>query len=282
MYDVNAATESILYNFCSQSSCTDGQNPVASLSQDSSGNLWGTTLFGGANGLGEVFMLAPPYTSAPTTVYSFAGGTDGAYPAAALVPDSNTAGSFLGTTAGGGNTGCTSSFPGSGCGTVFQVGPSSYNQFYLFLSSFDGTTPLGSVVQDGYGDIWGTTQLGGASAGGTIYELGCPGLCAVIQPNPSNLQWEKELVGHIGAAQYVKVTNIGTEEVKFASVRITGDFQLVKTKEGTCVGALAPGASCIVGATFNPRTKGLLVGQITLTDSAQNSPQVVALSGIGE
>jgi uncharacterized repeat protein (TIGR03803 family) len=56
-------TESILYNFCSQLNCEDGQFPQAGLVFDDSGNLYGTTLTGGSHGSGVVFELSPP--SAP-------------------------------------------------------------------------------------------------------------------------------------------------------------------------------------------------------------------------
>jgi uncharacterized repeat protein (TIGR03803 family) len=46
-----------LYSFCSQTSCTDGQNPYAGLVQADDGNLYGTTAFGGVNGAGTVFKL---------------------------------------------------------------------------------------------------------------------------------------------------------------------------------------------------------------------------------
>lgn len=288
-----SGTESVLYNFCQVNSCSDGANPVSELLEDASGNLWGTTLFGGSSSAyGTVFELSPLVGTCPvgantgngwceTVIYTFAGGSDGAYPAAGLVADSNTAGKFLGTTASGGNSGCTSSFIGSGCGTVFQVGPSSYQQVFAFNPPYDGSTPLGGVVQDTWGDIWGTTRLGGSNNGGTIYELGCSGICAVLHVNPSMLRWGGIFVGKASSAQYVKVTNIGTQVVKFGSIEISGDFQLANVEKGGCAGALNPGASCSIGATFDPTQTGPRTGQITIMDSAQNSPQTVALSGTG-
>jgi uncharacterized repeat protein (TIGR03803 family) len=307
-YKINESTglgnESILYSF---TGAADGANPVASLVEDSSGNLWGTTLFGGAGvgnlGYGTVFELSPLVNSCPlgsyagngwceTAIYTFTGSTDGAYPVSGLTPNTITPGSFFGTTAAGGNSSCISAFANnSGCGTVFWAGPGANNNFqqlYAFKPTSDGATPLGSVVMDSYGDLWGTTQLGGVTgsdgtSGGTIYELSCGWTfeCSVMIVYRGHLAWPETAVGHAAPAQFATLTNTGTAVVKIGNVGITGDFQLVKVAKGGCSGTLNPGASCTVGATFNPTQTGLRTGQITITDSAQNGPQTVMLSGTG-
>ena len=48
-----------LYSFCSQGGCADGREPASGLLQDSLGNLYGTALFGGANGVGAIYELVP-------------------------------------------------------------------------------------------------------------------------------------------------------------------------------------------------------------------------------
>src|SRR5277367_3871068 len=108
-----ASTPTVLYNFCSQTNCKDGANPEADLAVDLAGNLWGTTRNGGANQFGTIFELtkASGFTSLGQ-VYSFKGGsTDGAFPGAGLVFDTQT-GFFVGTTSEGGTGSCT-----GGCGT---------------------------------------------------------------------------------------------------------------------------------------------------------------------
>src|ERR1022692_367381 len=103
-------TLTTLYNFCSQTNCTDGATPYAWLVQAANGDLYGTTYAGGANnGGGTVFKITPGGTL--TTLYSFcsqSGCTDGGSPYAGLVQDTN--GDFYGTTADGG-----------GSGTVFRL-----------------------------------------------------------------------------------------------------------------------------------------------------------------
>jgi uncharacterized repeat protein (TIGR03803 family) len=85
-----------LYNFCSETDCTDGQGTFAALVQATDGDLYGTTLWGGA-GDGTVFRIT--LAGALTTLHSFQ-GTDGSGPDAGLVQATN--GTFYGATDGGG------------------------------------------------------------------------------------------------------------------------------------------------------------------------------------
>ena len=80
----------------------DGVYPLAALTQDAQGNLYGTTFYGGTSNNGTLFKLAPNgqggYTE--SVLYSFAGGTtDGAYPYTGLILGSDSA--LYGTTANG-------------------------------------------------------------------------------------------------------------------------------------------------------------------------------------
>src|SRR5579863_2660879 len=105
----DAGQETVLYTFCSQPSCADGEGPTAGLVLDSAGNVYGTTLEGGADFAGTVFKLDLA-TGQETVLYSFTGGADGALPWAGLVRDS--AGNLYGTTVEGGF---------EDWGTVFEV-----------------------------------------------------------------------------------------------------------------------------------------------------------------
>ena len=116
-----AVTEKVLYSFCSVSGCTDGSESTAGLVLDLAGNLYSTTVEGGANGHGTVFQLAPRGDGAwtQTVLYSFCSASnciDGAYPFyGSLILDA--AGNLYGTTSAGG-TDCA-----GGCGTVFELTP---------------------------------------------------------------------------------------------------------------------------------------------------------------
>jgi uncharacterized repeat protein (TIGR03803 family) len=158
-------TESLLYGFMG---ADDGGNPIAGLVQDSSGNLYGTTVRGGSSGDGTVFKLAPSSSGYTESVlYSFTGGSDGAYPDASLILDA--AGSLYGTTPNGGS---------SGNGTVFKLAPSSsgYTEsvLYSFSGGSDGAYPYASLILDAAGSLYGTTTRGGASQDGVVFKLSPP------------------------------------------------------------------------------------------------------------
>jgi uncharacterized repeat protein (TIGR03803 family) len=105
-----SGSEKVVYRF---KGGTDGGNPDASL-LEVNGTLYGTTAFGGTNGLGTVFSVST--SGAEQVLHSF-GGSDGADPEADLI-DVN--GTLYGTTYYGGyEKGC----GGKGCGTVFALTP---------------------------------------------------------------------------------------------------------------------------------------------------------------
>ena len=191
VFEVNPSsnTETVLYTFCPNGlPCLDGSTPEAALIMDSAGNLYGTTVYGGANNDGAVFELSPqPSGGCPassnqgngwceTVLYSFTGGADGTAPIAALIMDS--AGNLYSTT----SSGATSS-----CGSVFELSPVSGGAWteitlYDFTGgSTDGCTPKSAVTLDSNGNLYGATYSGGNTSNyGTVYELipqpsgGCP------------------------------------------------------------------------------------------------------------
>jgi uncharacterized repeat protein (TIGR03803 family) len=170
--------ETVLHTFTGG---LDGANPWASLVLDSAGNLYGTAYQGGkisqctgrgTPGCGTIFQLSHGAQGWKTTVlHTFDGAQDGSNPAAGLVFDS--AGNLYGTTQQGGNTGACAL---SGCGTVFElshVSGSVWHETVLhaFHAHPDGSNPLGGVAFDPAGNLYGTTYLGGANGGGTVFEI---------------------------------------------------------------------------------------------------------------
>lgn len=155
---MQAQTLSVLYNFTNGS---DGGTPLAGLTSDGKGNLYGTASAGGS-GYGTLFKLGPVgpgWTLSP--VYSFASGTDGATPTARLQARSGRI--FYGTTSLGGS---------SGAGTVYKVSPSGESVIYTFLGGSGGAQPSpGDLAFDRGGNIYGTTSAGGANGNGTVFEL---------------------------------------------------------------------------------------------------------------
>lgn len=165
-------TEAVLYSF--KENHNDGQDPEASLVFDATGNLYGTTLLGGAYGYGTVFQLTPGANGTWTeaVLHSFDNNTrDGMYPYAGLIFDPD--GNLYGTTNGGGV---------HGEGAVFQLAPGTNGKWKeRVLHSFngkDGLEPYSGLIFDAAGNLYGTTYSGGASGTGcrgygcgTVFEL---------------------------------------------------------------------------------------------------------------
>jgi uncharacterized repeat protein (TIGR03803 family) len=180
-----ASTEQVLYSFCTADNCADGSEPIAGLVFDGAGNLYGTTLKGGAYGYGSVFELSPGLggTWKETVLYSFcstSGCQDGAYPGSGLALSAS--GSLYGTTVDGGAFGLHCG--GGDCGTVFQLTPGGNNTWSeTVLHSFqddgkDGFEPFAGLIFDTAGSLYGSTLFGGqghrgvaCAACGTVFEL---------------------------------------------------------------------------------------------------------------
>jgi uncharacterized repeat protein (TIGR03803 family) len=146
----------------------DGSHPHAGLIRDASGNLYGTTYYGGTGGKGVVFKVAA--SGAETVLHSFAGGTDGQYPSSSLVQD--TAGNLYGTTVSGGI---------SGNGVVFMLTPAATETIlHPFTGTPDGSAPAAGLVADAAGNFYGTTVSGGASGQGTVYKITPAGVETVL------------------------------------------------------------------------------------------------------
>ena len=146
----------------------DGIEPVASLQRDSSGNLYGTTWWGGTSGVGTAFKVDA--SGNETVLYSFTGGADGGQPRAGLVVDS--AGNLYGTTYQGG---------AFGLGTVFRLDASGGETvLHSFGGGDDGANPYAGLLPDGKGNLYGTTNVGGTHNLGTVFKVNRKGKETVV------------------------------------------------------------------------------------------------------
>ncbi len=137
----------------------DGQSPVAGVVTDKAGDFYGTTAYGGANGYGTVYMLNA--AGVEKILQSFTGGADGGIPNGGLVRAKD--GTLFGTTYTGGAT---------GLGTVFKVTPDGvFSTIYSFPDAVHGSHPNAALTLDKSGNVYGTTQYGGASNRGTVFSL---------------------------------------------------------------------------------------------------------------
>lgn len=151
--------ESVLYSFAGYP--TDGQNPVAGLAFDGSGNLYGTTESGGTYNEGTVFELTPGSNGTWTEkiLYTFTGGTDGGTPLDSVILDS--ARNLYGTSEYGGDPNCNPDDNITSCGTVFELinnGNGTWTEAVLHTFRLnDGAYPSANLVFDAAGNLYGTT-----------------------------------------------------------------------------------------------------------------------------
>lgn len=161
-------TEKVLHSF---SGGNDGYVPLGSLIIDSAGNLYGTTLEGGAHDYGVVFRLSPQSNGSWTerVLYAFTGAAGVCEPLGTLRLDSH--GNIYGAAF-----------------DVFELSPSSTGAYtekdlHFFSGGKDGAFPEAGVVLDSKGNLYGTTATGGAHRG-TVFEL---------SPN-SNGTWSEKVL----------------------------------------------------------------------------------------
>jgi uncharacterized repeat protein (TIGR03803 family) len=165
-------TEKVLYSF-NYLSKTDGYYPTSPLVFDSKGNLYGTTTDGGSGqdleGGGTVFELSPAGSSwTEKILYSFGGGSTNGYRImGGVVLDS--AGNVYGVANSGGNGYDLD-------GTLFELSPVGGGSSETVLHSFgafegDGINPIGGLIMDNAGNLYGTTSAGGADGYGIVFEL---------------------------------------------------------------------------------------------------------------
>jgi uncharacterized repeat protein (TIGR03803 family) len=165
-----------LHSFCAVANCPDGDSPLSGLIQANDGNFYGTTVNGGASancssgvgffGCGTVFKMTPG--GKVTTLHSF-DSTDGAFPISGLVQAPN--GDFYGTTSEGGSSNDCNGYVG--CGTVFKITPGGTLTTLHSFDSTDGAFPVGTLLHATNGDLYGTTEYGGANDVCGVNLIGC-------------------------------------------------------------------------------------------------------------
>jgi uncharacterized repeat protein (TIGR03803 family) len=183
---------------------------IGTLTIDSKGDIFGTTISGGADDDGTVFEIEKTptgYASTPTTLASF-NGADGQlslnHPKT-LIVDAN--GDLFGTT--------DPSSQNSG-GVVFEIVRTStgYESTPTIVANFNGATDTGlgaNVVADASGDLFGTTQTGGANGTGTAFEITDSGYATTptVTPIISDLLWQNPSTGQASIWEMDATTRVG-------------------------------------------------------------------------
>jgi len=154
-------TQALLYNAKNNG---DGAYAWGGITFDTAGNIYGGFALNGPHGVGAIYELSPSGSSwTESTVYGFPNSGDGNMPEGGLIIDSS--GNLYGTTTNGGS---------GGGGTVFELSPAMGGWTYNVLYSFTGCTgcgPLGRLVMDGAGNLYGTTYADGANGKGSVFKL---------------------------------------------------------------------------------------------------------------
>ena len=284
---------------------TNGFNPTpAPLVQGTDGNLYGTTLFGGANQAGTVFKLTPSGTL--TTLYSFCaqpGCADGNYAYAGLLL--GTDGSFYGATILGGAI-VSGTF---GYGTIFRITPDGTLTTLHSFDYTDGAYPYAGLIQAADGAFYGTTNRGGTSdtcgsngcgtvfritSGGTLttlhnfdYTEGIePG--ALIQASDGNFYGATAMGAGVGGYGTVfKITSAGalTTLHRFAGYPTDGTnpSALIQATNGSFYGTTSQGGAsdCQCGTVFKITSTGTLTTLVSF-DGPDGSMPLAALVQAGD
>ncbi len=161
-----ASSTTMIYSFAGGK---DGEYLDTDLVVDASGNIYGTTVQGGAFSSGTVWQLSPSGSGwTHAVLYSFHGGNDGGEPYKGVTLDAH--GNLYGTTVAGGSGACD-----GGCGVVYKLthnnGVWTQTVLHSFTGGADGSGPGNGVTIDPHGNIYGMTPTGGDFGYGTVYEL---------------------------------------------------------------------------------------------------------------
>ena len=198
-----------------------------------------------------VATFAPTAAAQESILFSF-NGTDGANPNAGLISDGK--GNFYGTTVSGGVLGL--------YGTVFEISPASggtwtFTELYAFGNvAGDGTQPLGGLVLDKAGNLYGTTTTGGASGNGTVYEL-----------SKGSSGWTEKILHSFGAAPD------GTDPRRGS---------LTFDAKGNLYGTTATGGAHNVGTVFelSPAAGGTWTEKVIYSFGASNADGTDPVSAV--
>jgi uncharacterized repeat protein (TIGR03803 family) len=244
---------------------TDGWYPAGGVIMDGNGNLYGTTIWGGADSGGTVFEVSA--TGTETVLHNFSGTPDGWEPSAGLVMDKD--GNLYGVTY----------FDGAyGYGMVFEL---SANGTETILHSFsgsgtDGANPEAGLVMDKKGNLYGTDQ-GGANGYGTVFELsakgtetilhafggvpdGCSPATASITDTEGNLAGTTSNCGAHGYGTVFALVGYGADGILYSFAGSPDGSHpyggLVMDKKGNLYGTTAYGGAYGYGTVFELSANG--------------------------
>lgn len=273
--------QSVIYNFCSEPNCLDGNEPGSGLILGTDGNFYGTTEDYGANGDGTVFKINPQGEF--TSLYSFCAQPnciDGRYPVGQLVQGANL--NFFGTTAGGGV---------DGLGVIYEVTSSGTVVTLHSLSESEGSDMAAGLTQASNGYFYGTTIYGGIQGSGTIFKISPQGTfttvhnfissdgafpyATMIQGKDGKLYGTTSEGGSQDFGTVFRITPEGTLKTlySFSGPDGANPFAgLVQATDGNLYGATSNGGANGFGTLFKINTEGILTTLHSFDGSDGASP----------
>jgi uncharacterized repeat protein (TIGR03803 family) len=225
------------------------------------GNFYGTTVGGGDEPLGVLFKLTP--TGTYSVLHKFAGGFDGAHPAAPPFQASDD--SLYGTTSGD-----------SSGSSVYRYTLSGVFSTIHQLTNSEGQNVVAPLVQGADGNLYGTASIGGANGCGTIFKISAKGVVLQVYSFPCGVGGNAPGFGPLLLAtdgNFYGTTQLGGSLNKGTIFKLTPDFQvsilysfvgfengkmdgstpvagLVQATDGNLYGATGEGGAANMGTLF--------------------------------
>jgi uncharacterized repeat protein (TIGR03803 family) len=269
-----------VYTVLRQFADLTGSQPAGTLTRDAAGVLYGTTVNGGANGLGSVFKLTT--AGVHTLLASFTGET-GATPGSAMRGGLTVGvdGLFYGITSSGG--------PGN-LGAAFKITSAGTFTSLANLSLNPGWTPSGSPVAAGTGSLLFPVAAGGASGGGNLMSIATNGTISVAAALGGTLGTTPDGALLSSGAVFYGVTAKGGASSRGTMFRYTpGSGSALVVAYNTSAGSLAegplvPGAGGLLygigreggassrGAIYKVTAAGIRTRIISFTGTAGSAP----------
>lgn len=240
----STGTTTVLHSFTGGS--TNGATPLSGVVRDSSGNLYGTTEYGGTNNAGVLYKITSGGVF--SVLHSFTGGsTDGSTPWAVPVVDAS--GNLYGTTYYGGT---------SNAGVVYKVtSAGTFSVLHSFTGgSSDGSTPIAGVIRDSSGNLYGATYYGGTSNDGVVYKITSTGTFSVLHSFTGGSTDGANAFGGLAldaSGNLYGTTEFGgssNEGVVFKRTS-TGTYSLLRSFTGGSTSGSTPLAGVLVDSSVN-------------------------------
>ena len=295
LYQLNRdGNEMVLYSFAQFTVDGFGQ-PTGGVIRDSKGNFYGTTFIGQADmGYGYGVVYKVDTAGHATVLHNFTNGPDGGNPYGGVILDSK--GNLYGTASGGG---------ASNAGVVFKIDTSGNETvLYSFTGDADGGYPYGGLFLDPEGNLYGTTNGGGASGAGVVFKVDKSGketvlysftggtdggspFGGVIRDSAGNFYGTTNGGGASGAGVVFKVDTAGNETVLYS---FTGGADgggplwvvLARDSAGNLYGTTSGGGASSAGVVFKVDTAGNETVLYSFTGGADGgNPYVGVIFGPG-